>query len=195
MNALNRLGAAIDGALADLPIVRSGGVIREVAPTHYRVAGLSSLVRLGDRVSFAAGHGNALAEVVKVDREGATIKPFDGNVAVGIGTTAYRMGPVRLSPDRSWKGRVINPLGEPIDGLAPLVLGDRPMPLDAEAPAAMTRQRLSVPLKTGVRVVDLFTPLCRGQRIGIFAGSGVGKSTLLSMLARSEGFDTVVVAL
>src|SRR5664279_4174723 len=59
----------------------------------------------------------------------------------------------------------------------------------------MARERITRPLKTGVRVIDLFTPLCRGQRVGVFAGSGVGKSTLLSMLARSTGFDTVVVAL
>ena len=59
----------------------------------------------------------------------------------------------------------------------------------------MRRQRVRTPVKTGVRVIDLFTPLCAGQRIGIFAGSGVGKSTLLGMLARSQGFDTVVVAL
>ncbi len=59
----------------------------------------------------------------------------------------------------------------------------------------MRRHRVRAPLKTGVRVLDLFTPLCAGQRIGIFAGSGVGKSTLLSMLTRSRGFDTVVLAL
>jgi flagellum-specific ATP synthase len=59
----------------------------------------------------------------------------------------------------------------------------------------MRRQRVRTPLKTGVRVVDFFTPLCAGQRIGIFAGSGIGKSTLLAMLARSSGFDTAVIAL
>jgi flagellum-specific ATP synthase len=59
----------------------------------------------------------------------------------------------------------------------------------------MSRSRVNKPLKTGVRAVDLFTPICEGQRIGIFAGSGVGKSTLLSMLAKCEGFDTIVVAL
>ena len=59
----------------------------------------------------------------------------------------------------------------------------------------MRRQRARTPLKTGVRVIDFFTPLCAGQRIGIFAGSGIGKSTLLAMLARSRGFDTAVIAL
>jgi flagellum-specific ATP synthase len=59
----------------------------------------------------------------------------------------------------------------------------------------MRRQRARTPLKTGVKVIDFFTPLCAGQRIGIFAGSGIGKSTLLAMLARSRGFDTAVIAL
>jgi flagellum-specific ATP synthase len=59
----------------------------------------------------------------------------------------------------------------------------------------MKRARVHKPLRTGVRVIDLFAPICAGQRVGIFAGSGVGKSTLLAMLARSQGFDTVVLAL
>ncbi len=59
----------------------------------------------------------------------------------------------------------------------------------------MKRARVHKPLHTGVRVIDLFAPICAGQRVGIFAGSGVGKSTLLAMLARSQGFDTVVLAL
>ena len=69
------------------------------------------------------------------------------------------------------------------------------MSTDADPPPAISRTRVRAPLRTGVRVVDLFTPLCVGQRIGIFAGSGVGKTTLLSMLAQSPGFDTVVTAL
>ena len=65
----------------------------------------------------------------------------------------------------------------------------------AGTPAALSRQRVGMALKTGVRVIDIFTPLCFGQRLGIFAGSGVGKSTLLAMLAAADAFDTVVVAL
>ncbi|RWD59502.1 MAG: flagellum-specific ATP synthase FliI, partial [Mesorhizobium sp.] len=62
-------------------------------------------------------------------------------------------------------------------------------------PGALSRQRVGTGFLTGVRVIDIFTPLCFGQRLGIFAGSGVGKSTLLAMLAGAEAFDTVVVAL
>jgi len=69
------------------------------------------------------------------------------------------------------------------------------MPIDAEPPGAMRRARVTEKIATGIRAIDVFTPLCAGQRLGIFAGSGVGKSTLLSMLARAAGFDTIVVAL
>jgi len=116
-------------------------------------------------------------------------------VQVGIGTPAFRIGPLSLAPAPGWKGRVIDALGRPLDGGVPLPDGPCRMPLDAEPPPAMTRARVERPLKTGVRVVDIFTPLCEGQRMGIFAGSGVGKSTLLAMLARAANFDTVVVAL
>ena len=195
MNALLRLGAAIEAAHTELPKVRVGGPIREVSPTHYRVAGLSNLLKLGDRLGFEAEGRLSTGEVVRIDDSGATVKPFDGRVSVGLGTLAYRMGPIALWPHASWKGRVINALGEPIDGRGVVARGTRMMPADAEPPPAMTRARIKRPLKTGVRVIDLFTPFCEGQRIGIFAGSGVGKSTTLSMIARAEGYDTVVVAL
>src|SRR5690606_16533573 len=127
--------------------------------------------------------------------DAVTVKPFDGQVEIGLGMRARYVGDVRLSPDVSWKGRVIDALGRPLDDLGPLMTGPRSMLTDAMPPSAMSRARVDRPLATGIRAIALFTPLCHGQRIGIFAGSGVGKSTLLSMLARCEGFDTTVVAL
>jgi flagellum-specific ATP synthase len=193
-NPLARLAEAVE-AFADQPLVRAGGRISEVSPTHYRVRGLSASVHLGDRIGVDLGGRTAVGEVVRIDQQSVTVKPFDGSVVAGIGTAAYKLGPMRLSPDQSWKGRAINALGEPIDGRGPLARGDRLMPTEAEPPPALRRARIRTPLRTGVRALDLFTPICVGQRIGIFAGSGVGKSTLLAMLARSSGFDTVVVAL
>ncbi len=195
MHAMARLEAAISAALVDVPVVRVGGVVNEVAPTHYRLNGISPFVKLGDRVGYTDGDRVALGEVVRINDDGAVIKPFDARISVGIGAVAFRMGAMALSPHPSWKGRVINALGEPIDGRGVMMRGERAMPVDTEPPPAMTRARIRKPLRTGVRVVDLFTPLCEGQRIGIFAGSGVGKSTLLSMLARAQGFDSVVVSL
>ena len=178
-----------------LPLTRIGGVVTQVTPAYVQVSGLSRHLKLGDCVSFASGSALQLGEVVRIDESGATIKPFDAGLKIGPGEIAWQRGDLSLRPHRSWKGRVLNALGTPIDGRGPLEDGVCAYAFDAEPPGALRRDRVRAPLKSGVRVIDLFTPLCAGQRIGIFAGSGVGKSTLLSMLARSKGFDTVVLAL
>jgi flagellum-specific ATP synthase len=195
MNALERLEELVLTECVGRRKIHISGTIREINPSFYRVAGLSQFVKLGDRVGFAA-HGKAqTGEVVRIDDGGITIKPFNGRIEAGIGTPAFLVGDTALRPDHSWRGRVINALGEPLDDLGPLIPGHEPVRNDAEPPSAMTRARVKIPLKTGVKAIDLFTPICQGQRIGIFAGSGVGKSTLLTMLAKCEGFDTIVVAL
>lgn len=195
MGALERLEEAVLSGLQSLQKVRVSGVVREVTPSFYRATGLSEFVKLGDRVGFDVNGRRQAGEVVRIDETGVTIKPFDGRIEAGLGTQAYLMSDMGLSPHPSWRGRVINALGDPVDDLGPLMPGAKAIPFDTQPPGAMTRARVNKPLKTGVRAVDLFTPICEGQRIGIFAGSGVGKSTLLSMLARCEGFDTIVVAL
>ena len=194
-NAIERLHQAMEAGRRDLPLVRVAGPVREVTASAARVAGVSAFVRLGDRIGFSAEGRTQVGEVVRIDAAGATVKPFESRIEAGIGSLAHRIGPAQLRPDPRWKGRVIDALGRPVDGLGPLAEGPDSVPLDADPPAAMTRARVKTPLPTGVRAIDLFTPLCAGQRIGIFAGSGVGKSTLLAMLAGAQGFDSVVVAL
>ncbi|CAO4155081.1 flagellar protein export ATPase FliI [Methylorubrum extorquens] len=195
LNAIERLERAMEAGRRDLPLVRVAGPVREVTASAARVAGVSAFVRLGDRMGFSADGRTQVGEVVRIDATGATVKPFESRIEAGIGSLAHRIGPAQLRPDPRWKGRVIDALGRPVDGLGPLAEGPASVPLDADPPAAMTRARVKTPLPTGVRAIDLFTPLCAGQRIGIFAGSGVGKSTLLAMLAGAQGFDSVVVAL
>jgi len=195
LNAIERLERAMEAGRRDLPLVRVAGPVREVTASAARVAGVSAFVRLGDRMGFSADGRMQVGEVVRIDAAGATVKPFESRIEAGIGSLAHRIGPAQLRPDPRWKGRVIDALGRPVDGLGPLAEGPASVPLDADPPAAMTRARVKTPLPTGVRAIDLFTPLCAGQRIGIFAGSGVGKSTLLAMLAGAQGFDSVVVAL
>ncbi|WP_455977782.1 flagellar protein export ATPase FliI [Methylorubrum populi] len=194
-NAIERLDRAMEAGRRDLPLVRVSGAVREVTATAARVTGISSFVRLGDRIGFTGDGRVQVGEVVRIDAAGATVKPFESRIESGIGSLAHRIGPAQLRPDPRWKGRVIDALGRPVDGLGPLPEGGDSVALDADPPSAMTRARVKTPLLTGVRAIDLFTPLCAGQRIGIFAGSGVGKSTLLAMLAGAEGFDSVVVAL
>ncbi len=195
MQALEQLQRDVQEAELRLDPVRIGGVITEVGPSAYRVAGLSHYLKLGDVVSIDSSGRASPGEVVKIDLSGLTVKSFDTRVEAGVGNPAFRARPMRLKPHRSWKGRVVNALGAPVDGLGPMIEGPRSVPIDAEPPAAMRRERVRRPMKSGIRVVDFFTPLCAGQRIGIFAGSGVGKSTLLAKLASSPGFDSVVIAL
>src|SRR6478752_3890448 len=104
-----------------------------------------------------------------------------GNRFIPAEVIASAASQVRPSP--GWLGRVINAMGEPIDGKGPLVQGPSPMPYRNSPPPAHSRQRVGAPLDLGVRALNTFLTCCRGQRLGIFAGSGVGKSVLLSMLA------------
>jgi flagellum-specific ATP synthase len=197
MNCPNRLMRLADIAqlMSARPLVRIGGQVTEATSVGLRVAGLSQHVRLGSLVTMEADGTSHLGEVVRLDQTGVTVKTFDNYVPSGLGMRVFREGAVKIRPDASWKGRLVDALGRAVDGKGGLAQGRRIMAVDAAPPEALQRQRIKAPAKTGVRAVDLFTPLCVGQRIGIFAGSGVGKSTLLAMLARSPDFDTIVVAL
>ena len=104
-----------------------------------------------------------------------------------------RRRPVR--PSDRWLGRVVNAMGEPIDGKGPLPPGPAPYPFRNSPPPAHARRRVGAPLDLGVRALNTFLTCCRGQRMGIFSGSGVGKSVLLSMLARNVAADISVIGL
>ncbi|MFA6031946.1 MAG: flagellar protein export ATPase FliI [Myxococcota bacterium] len=195
MNALSRLDHALAGGPQPHDLVRVSGAVSEVTPAALRVAGLSRFVKLGERIALSANGREEYGEAIRIDREGVLVKPFATSVGVGLGARASLAGAMELRPSQSWKGRVINAFGEPIDDGGPMIAGESAVRVDAPPPEAMKRARVNRPVRTGVKVIDLFTPLCAGQRIGIFAGSGVGKSTLLSMLARAPGFGTIVIGL
>src|SRR5271156_4580148 len=194
-NALDRLEGKLAWGAQALPRTRVSGVVTEIAMSHYRVAGLSRFLRLGECVSVDVGDRVQLGEVVKIEDASVTLKPEDARCVAALGARAFGFETLALRRRPEWKGRVIDALGRPIDGGGDLKQGDRAMPLDGEPPPALRRSRVKKPIRSGIRVVDFFPPLCAGQRIGVFAGSGVGKSTLLSMLARAPDFDTVVIAL
>ncbi len=195
MNALERLARSVRETAKAVPLIEVSGLVTEVTPTTYRVGGLSRFVKLGDCVAFEVDGLSQAGEIVRLDRGHATVKPFGVRTDARLGLAVRKTGGITFAPDPSWKGRVINALGQPIDGEGPLLSGPRLVDAEAEPPPALRRARVTAPLKTGVRVIDIFTPICAGQRIGIFAGSGVGKSTMLAMLATCGSFDTVVIAL
>ena len=195
MNALTRLARGVRDASAAVPLVDIEGRVTDVSPSAYRVDGLSPFVTLGEIVAVAANGREQAGEIIRIDRRCATVKPFGAMSEIRLGLPVRRRGALGLNPDASWKGRVIDALGRPVDGGGALNPGKIRVGFDREPPPALGRARVTKPLKTGIKAIDIFCPLCAGQRIGIFAGSGVGKSTTLAMLAGARGFDTVVIAL
>lgn len=191
---LERLAAVADRVLNEPPL-RAGGVVREVSRAALSVAGLSAETRLGDCVFIETGGSSVPGEVIRIGADTILVKSFDETATPHLGAAVFREGPLRIAPDLGWKGRVVNALGQPVDGKGGLPRGGRPRAVDNPAPPAMERNRVGRGLRTGVNVIDVFMPLCFGQRMGVFAGSGVGKSTLLAMMTRGADFDTVVLAL
>ncbi|MCP8896800.1 flagellar protein export ATPase FliI [Shinella daejeonensis] len=175
--------------------IAHGGKVRTIAAGNYTVSGLSRHVRLGEFVAHKSETGVHLGEVVRVEPDAVVVCPIEPGEPIGIEDTVIRKGAFRVAPTDAWCGRTINALGEPIDGLGALAQGGVRRSISNSAPPSMTRRRVEKGFHTGVRAIDIFAPLCLGQRLGIFAGSGVGKSTLLSMLARADAFDKVVIAL
>ena len=125
-----------------------------------------------------------LCEVVGFKNERALLLPFGPLGGIGLGCSA-EIGSTDPSiyPHESWLGRVINAFGEPVDGKGPLNTGEAAYPIHWQPPNAHSRRRVSDKIDTGVRSINTFLTCCRGQRMGIFSGSGIGKSTILSMMA------------
>lgn len=167
------------------------GRVSEVGRGTVMVQGIEDVATLGDRVVIGTSLGG---EVVALRRDGVTILTDRMAEGLAMGTSVRLVGQAGISPDNSWIGRVIDPFGNALDGKI-IFKGPIMRPLLAPAPAAATRRRLGARLQTGVAVFDTLLPLVRGQRIGLFAGSGVGKSTLLGKLARGVTSDVVVIAL
>ena len=154
------------------------------------IEGLRPPPALGDRVAAADG----LAEVVAVGPDSARALALSRTPGWRIGAPLRLIGPAQLTPGPAWLGRVVDPLGAPLDALGPLPAATA-RPVLADPPPAGRRARLGPRIGLGVRALDLFCTLREGQRIGLFAGSGVGKSTLLAMLAGAPGFDVAVLGL
>jgi flagellum-specific ATP synthase len=136
------------------------------------------------------------AEVVGFRETRALLMPFGPVEGVAPGAEIRVMSDsAAVRPTTAWLGRIVDAFGKPIDGKGPLPTGRVAYPLRAAPPSAHARGRVGERLDLGVRALDVFTTTCRGQRLGVFAGSGVGKSVLLSMLAREATCDAVVVGL
>ncbi len=171
------------------------GRVTEIGRGTLRVAGLSEVAALGDLVEIRSRSGNrGTGEVLQLDAGAVTVLP-DGIVeGLQIDDRVALLGQNEISPHDSWIGRVIDPYGRALDG-APLLRGLRARPLRGRPVNPTERRSLGGRLETGMAVFNTLLPIVRGQRIGLFAGSGVGKSTLLGKLAIGLQTDLVVVAM
>ena len=161
------------------------------------VAGAQRELSIGSRLHIMSRQEDVIpCEVVGFSKEHALLMPFKMIEGVGVGCKAFVEGSVpAIHPTEEWLGRVINAMGEPIDGKGPLKQGSQAFPVRAQPPAAHLRSRVGAKIDLGVRSINTFTPCCMGQRMGIFAGSGVGKSVLLSMFAKYTNSDIAVIGL
>jgi flagellum-specific ATP synthase len=189
--------------LAGIAPYRVEGRVRRARGLLLTCDGLNGVAAMGETWTVERPSHNPdecetalLAEVVGVDEDGVHLLPFDELAGIGQGArVAQACGHDRVWPGRGWLGRVIDPLARPLDDGPPLARGPRPCRLQERPLAAHLRRELGPRMALGVRALDLFTPCRRGQRLGIFAGSGVGKSTLLAMLARHAEADAIVLGL
>ncbi|GAB4267481.1 MAG: FliI/YscN family ATPase [Pararhodobacter sp.] len=177
--------------IAELRGVRHFGRVVAMNPSTVMVQGLTTRARLGDRVMIADLVG---AEILSLGRDGAEVLPEAPLEGLAIGEPVEHLGRNAVAPDDSWIGRIIDPYGMPLDGRA-LGRGTRERALRAPPPPPSRRKRLGGRLSTGLDAFNTMLPLVRGQRIGLFAGSGVGKTMLLGQLARGVEADVVVLAL
>lgn len=195
MSALDDIVASRQAFHEQSELIRRGGRVTAISPHGYRVRGLARTVKLGDVVASECGETGRRGEIMRIDLPDVTVAPFRDAAHLSVGDMVFNYGPLVCRPDESWLGRVFNALGEPIDNLGPVFPSGSDNDHLAAEGGVLRRARVEEPFRSGVRAIDIFTPLCYGQRFGIFAGSGVGKSTLLAMLTRTDAFDVIVVAL
>src|SRR6201985_278048 len=190
MKALAQQINDIDGINIYGRVVGVRGLMVEIAgPIHAMSVGSRIVIETGTDRFIPCG-------VIGFSGSNAVVMPFGGLDGVRRGCKAVIANAAnQVRPSPAWLGRVINALGEPIDGKGALPQGASPMPFRNSPPPAHSRKRVGAPLDLGVRALNTFLTCCRGQRMGIFACSGVGKSVLLSMLARNVDADISVIGL
>jgi len=194
---MDRLYEQAEAAISLLPHKEVYGRVTKILGLLVEIRGFGGHLSIGSICHLRPKSGvDVPCEVIGFKDEHALLMPFGTLEGVGLGCPAIiqESQPV-VTPDEAWLGRVINALGDPIDGKGPIKQGGHPVPLKNKPPPAHSRQRMGSQLDLGVRAINTFLATCQGQRMGIFAGSGVGKSVLLSMMARYTEADISVIGL
>tara|TARA_B100000674_G_C37979476_1_gene981253 strand:- start:7995 stop:9506 length:1512 start_codon:yes stop_codon:yes gene_type:complete len=173
------------------------GRVSGIVGLMVEVEGVVGELSIGERCNlFGRGKRRVMCEVVGFKNERALLMPFGTLDGIGLGSRAeLNVSDPLIYPDLSWMGRVINAFGEPVDGKGPLIKGTKAYRVHSRPPHAHERQRVGSKIDLGIRALNTFLTCCRGQRMGIFSGSGVGKSTIMSMMARHTDAEISIIGL
>jgi flagellum-specific ATP synthase len=180
-----------------VPTLTRFGRVARIEGLAVEVTGAQGAVSLGGQCRITIGNNRKIPCEVVGFRDGrALVMPLGPLDGISLGARAdFEDRPPSIYPSKAWLGRVLDGFGQPMDDKGPLPQGTIPYPIKAAPPPAIRRGRVGRKLDLGIRAMNAFTTCCAGQRMGIFAGSGVGKSTLLSMLARNSDADAIVIGL
>lgn len=191
--SLNNLVTTLDR----VPEFRLFGRVTAVQGLLIEVGGVERTLSVGARCHVVTTtEERVTCEVVGFRNDRALLMPFQSVDGIGLGCRAeVGESHPHVSPSDDWLGRVINAMGEPIDGGPPLHKGHRKYRIRNAPPPAHSRQRVEGKVDLGIRALNTFVTCCKGQRLGVFSGSGVGKSVMLSMMARNTTMDVSVIGL
>jgi flagellum-specific ATP synthase len=180
-----------------VPALRRFGRVARIEGLLVEVTGAAGAISLGGQVRLSSSNGKQIPCEVVGFRDGrAQIMPLGALDGVSLGARAdFDDRAALIYPSQDWLGRVVDAFGRAADGKGPLAQGPVGYLLKASPPSAHTRARVGGKLDLGVKALNAFVTCCKGQRMGIFAGSGVGKSTMLAMLARNTDADAIVIGL
>ena len=181
-------------AIARIPVTRPASHVLAVEGQTIVVGQSGHRLRLGDRAAVQAATGPVMGDVIRLADDRAVVLLDQTATGIALGDPVVFDGPAFWGPHDGWIGRVIDPDGQPLDG-RPLLHSSVATPVDRPPPRTHQRRALGKRLETGIAIFNTMLPLVRGQRIGLFAGSGVGKSSLIADLARGIDADVVVIAL
>ncbi|WP_127113136.1 FliI/YscN family ATPase [Shimia sediminis] len=191
-------GTGTTGLVAEIEAIQVAaeiGRVRAVEGNLLRIGGLTRSARVGDQVRLFSHDGKGIkGEIVQLHDDALSVLPEEPPNGVRLGDRAGLIKVSGIAPSEAWIGRVVDPDGQPLDG-DPILRGSEIRSRRASPPPPARRRALGDRLETGLNVFNTMLPLVRGQRLGLFAGSGVGKSTLLGQLARGVTAEVVVLAM
>ncbi|WP_353534526.1 FliI/YscN family ATPase [Cognatishimia sp. WU-CL00825] len=187
--------ACLKAALSAIDETQYIGRVSRIEHNILRVTGLNAVAHVGDSVHLERSDMPRLSgEIVQIHQNDISILPDSAPLGIGINAAVVLRGPNSIAPSLAWIGRIVDPDGQPLDG-QPLLRGPKQYSHTAAPLPAAHRRALGARLNTGLAALNTILPIVKGQRIGLFAGSGIGKSSLLGHLARTLEGDVTVLAL